>query len=386
MLVPFFISAGVDIGTGITITYEILTAPINTVLPVISGSATAQTTLTTDDGTWTAGNPAGVGPFPITYAYQWQKGTTDIPGETSNSYLLDCTDVGSTIRCVVTATNSKGSTTVNTADTAVVVPNVPNAPTSVIVSSASSTTANVSWTASTDDGCGTISEYEISAYKLISSNLLVTGVSYTINNVGTTDFTLVGASSNTVGVVFTATGTTTGTGNAYSAPSTSTVSVPSTSTIVTGLDTGGLYFFRVAATNESGTGPQSSASTSEYIIPFIGEFFGGGYVIRSLFNSSVIAAPDAGGTVSNQTLAQAQSFCNALVLNTYSDWTLPSRTNMQFMASASGSIPYIAAEYHTGTFQSPPSNYYTVTLPGGIETSRQSTFACYCRAIRTQFY
>ena len=35
MLTPFFISAGVDIGTGITITYEIPTAPINTVLPVI---------------------------------------------------------------------------------------------------------------------------------------------------------------------------------------------------------------------------------------------------------------------------------------------------------------------------------------------------------------
>ena len=41
---------------------------------------------------------------------------------------------------------------------------------------------------------------------------LVTGTEYVIETVGTTDFTLVGASINAVGTVFTATGTTTGTG------------------------------------------------------------------------------------------------------------------------------------------------------------------------------
>lgn len=43
---------------------------------------------------------------------------------------------------------------------------------------------------------------------------LVPGATYTITTVGTTDFTLVGAASNTVGTVFVATGTTTGTGTA----------------------------------------------------------------------------------------------------------------------------------------------------------------------------
>jgi len=45
-----------------------------------------------------------------------------------------------------------------------------------------------------------------------AATALVTGATYQILTVGTSDFTSVGASANTVGVVFTATGTTTGTG------------------------------------------------------------------------------------------------------------------------------------------------------------------------------
>ena len=46
----------------------------------------------------------------------------------------------------------------------------------------------------------------------VAATALVAGTVYQILTVGTSDFTLVGASANTVGVVFTATGTTTGTG------------------------------------------------------------------------------------------------------------------------------------------------------------------------------
>jgi hypothetical protein len=46
----------------------------------------------------------------------------------------------------------------------------------------------------------------------VAATALVTGTVYQILTVGTTDFTLVGASANTVGTIFTATGTTTGTG------------------------------------------------------------------------------------------------------------------------------------------------------------------------------
>ena len=46
----------------------------------------------------------------------------------------------------------------------------------------------------------------------VAATALVAGTSYIITTVGTTDFTLVGAASNTVGVAFTATGAGTGTG------------------------------------------------------------------------------------------------------------------------------------------------------------------------------
>ena len=48
----------------------------------------------------------------------------------------------------------------------------------------------------------------------IAATSLIVGVTYTITFVGTTDFTLVGASSNTLGAVFVAIGQTTGTGTA----------------------------------------------------------------------------------------------------------------------------------------------------------------------------
>ena len=51
----------------------------------------------------------------------------------------------------------------------------------------------------------------------VAATALVTGTVYIINSVGTSNFALVGASSNTVGTYFKATGTTTGTGNVTTA-------------------------------------------------------------------------------------------------------------------------------------------------------------------------
>jgi hypothetical protein len=62
----------------------------------------------------------------------------------------------------------------------------------------------------------TINGPSISATSGISGSPgLVTGASYTIETVGTTNFTLVGANSNNPGVVFTATGTASGTGTVH---------------------------------------------------------------------------------------------------------------------------------------------------------------------------
>jgi surface protein len=76
-------------------------APVNTVLPNVTGTAVVGNVLTTDDGTWTNS--------PTSYAYQWKRGATNI-GTNANTYTLVTADAGESITCVVTATNGGGST------------------------------------------------------------------------------------------------------------------------------------------------------------------------------------------------------------------------------------------------------------------------------------
>lgn len=97
--------------TGTAATFSGLTisgaaAPGNTVLPVISGTATSGSTLTTTNGTWTNS--------PTSFTYQWTRAdtSTSISGATASTYVLTATDVGHTITVSVTATNASGSTPV----------------------------------------------------------------------------------------------------------------------------------------------------------------------------------------------------------------------------------------------------------------------------------
>jgi surface protein len=76
-------------------------APVNTVLPNVTGTAVVGNALTTTNGTWTNS--------PTSYAYQWKRGATNI-GTNANSYTLVNADAGQSITCVVTATNAVGST------------------------------------------------------------------------------------------------------------------------------------------------------------------------------------------------------------------------------------------------------------------------------------
>ena len=92
--------------------------PANTALPAISGTTIEGSTLTTTNGTWT-------GTTPIAFAYQWRRcdnagaGCTNISATTA-SYTLTNSDVGSTIRVVVTASNGAGSTPATSPQTFVV--------------------------------------------------------------------------------------------------------------------------------------------------------------------------------------------------------------------------------------------------------------------------
>jgi alpha-tubulin suppressor-like RCC1 family protein len=87
-------------------------APANVSVPVISGIAEDGETLTSTTGTWNN--------EPSSFAFQWQRGTSNIGGATSSTYAIQAGDVGSTLRCVVTATNAIGAAVANSANTAVV--------------------------------------------------------------------------------------------------------------------------------------------------------------------------------------------------------------------------------------------------------------------------
>jgi len=89
-------------------------APVATSPPTVSGIPQEGQTLTGSPGTWN-------GSQPITFTYQWQRcepsgsGCTDLAGETAETHLVDQSDVSSTLRFVVTATNADGSDTATSA-------------------------------------------------------------------------------------------------------------------------------------------------------------------------------------------------------------------------------------------------------------------------------
>lgn len=82
--------------------------PVNTVLPVISGTATENETLSVSNGSWTSDTA-------ITYSYQWRRDATVIGGATNNSYVLTASDIDATLSCDVTATNDEGASTAQSA-------------------------------------------------------------------------------------------------------------------------------------------------------------------------------------------------------------------------------------------------------------------------------
>jgi len=76
--------------------------PSNIVDPVVSGTNTVGSILTTTNGTWS-------GSTPITYTYQWLRNGSNISGATSSTYTLVTADTSNVVSCRVTATNSVGS-------------------------------------------------------------------------------------------------------------------------------------------------------------------------------------------------------------------------------------------------------------------------------------
>ena len=77
-------------------------APTNVIAPVISGDTVEGSVLTTTNGTW-SGSPSP------TYTYQWRANGSNISGATASTYTTVTADVGDTITCQVTGTNTEGS-------------------------------------------------------------------------------------------------------------------------------------------------------------------------------------------------------------------------------------------------------------------------------------
>jgi hypothetical protein len=93
-------------------------APVNTTPPTVSGTAKVGETLTAGDGIWSN--------TPTSYAYQWLRcngggnSCANVANGTQKTYTLVGVDAGNTMRVRVTATNTDGSASAQSNQTAAV--------------------------------------------------------------------------------------------------------------------------------------------------------------------------------------------------------------------------------------------------------------------------
>jgi hypothetical protein len=121
--------------SGINVTM-VPSAPVNTALPVITGTPTVGSTLSCSSGSWTGETFSLTVGWPLVtpFTYQWQRDGVAIPGATSSTYILQAADLGHGLVCEVTASIEAGKASAKSI-TFVVVPPVP-----VVTTSASKLT------------------------------------------------------------------------------------------------------------------------------------------------------------------------------------------------------------------------------------------------------
>ncbi len=99
-------------------TATISPVPVNTAAPVISGTTTVGSTLTTTNGTW-SGSPT---PTYRASVAAMQCGMREHHRRHRDTYVLVAADAGQKLQVVVTATNSAGSASATSAQTATILP------------------------------------------------------------------------------------------------------------------------------------------------------------------------------------------------------------------------------------------------------------------------
>jgi hypothetical protein len=115
-------------------------APVNTALPVVSGTPTVGDLLSCSNGSWTGESESTlmVGwPLTTPFAYQWLRDGGAIAGATSAAYLVQSTDVGHTLACEVAASNDAGHTSARSNPVTVTLPAVKVSSAKIVVSGSS---------------------------------------------------------------------------------------------------------------------------------------------------------------------------------------------------------------------------------------------------------
>ncbi|HEY2631541.1 MAG TPA: hypothetical protein VGI26_04100 [Solirubrobacteraceae bacterium] len=179
-------------------------APVNTLLPTLGGAATEGQTLTATTGAWTEN--------PTSFSYQWQdcdalgNNCVNTSGASAQTYTLSASDVGDTVRVVVTATNGGGSTAVTSAPSATIAavpPPPPSAPVNTVLPAISGATTEgqmLSATAGTWTESPTSFTYQWQDCDVLGSNCVdISGASTQTYTLGASDV------GDTVRVVVTAT-------------------------------------------------------------------------------------------------------------------------------------------------------------------------------------
>jgi hypothetical protein len=174
--------------------------PSNTVAPAVSGTTYYGYTLSCTTGTWT-GNPAS-----FSYSYQWIRGGSTNIGSNSNTYTLVAADVGNTISCTVTATNTGGSTSASSNSSGTVVAVAPNAPTIGTATASGLTTATLTFTESTDNGGSAITSHFVFSNPAVNAGQIVGNSPVTVTGLSPgTSYTFTVATNNGVGTSSTST-------------------------------------------------------------------------------------------------------------------------------------------------------------------------------------
>lgn len=297
------IESGITIETGISIDGEFL-YPFPMDPPVVSGTPAAGRLLSTTNGTWDVLVPIDG------YNYQWYNNNIPITGANANTYVPTSAQIGTNIKCLVTAYNAYGSGSHFSNTIGPITVGVPQAPTDVFAAKTSSTSASVTFTPPTDNGGSGIVGYTVTAYP----------------------------------------------GGATRAASGSPMSF-------TGLQSGKNYTFTVKANNANGSSVESAPSNVVAIFPDIGEFIYGGYYAgisstTSTTNVLLIVADRFSGQYFG-TYATVGGNAAGLNLNGYGDWTLPTLDELRTQYSAKGIFSSIGQAYNT---TGSAGSYWSTTL------------------------